>query len=74
MANLKCGYEPQREGPTRLRLRNCPFHPLDARAPDVVCAVNQAGLCGMLEGLGVTTVKVVSDPDPGACCVMFTGT
>src|SRR5215831_19131570 len=35
------GYEPQREAPTELRLRNCPFHPLSARAPDVVCKVNQ---------------------------------
>lgn len=70
----ECGYEPQRETPTRLRLRNCPFHPFAGRAPDVVCAISQAGLNGMLEGLGVTTVKMVPDLDPGTCCVMFTGT
>jgi predicted ArsR family transcriptional regulator len=70
----ECGYEPYREAPTRLRLRNCPFHPLAARAPDVVCAVSQAGLSGLLEGLGVTTVEMVPDPDQGTCCVMFTGT
>ena len=36
------GYEPVRETPTRLRLRNCPFHPLAAKAPDLVCGMNQA--------------------------------
>jgi predicted ArsR family transcriptional regulator len=69
----ECGYEPYRETPTRLRLRNCPFHPFAARAPDVVCPVSQAGLSGLLEGLGVTTVTMIPDPDPGTCCVMFTG-
>ena len=58
------GYEPQREAPTELRLRNCPFHPLSARAPDVVCKVNQAYLSGLLDGLGATSAKAVPDPDP----------
>jgi predicted ArsR family transcriptional regulator len=68
------GYEPQREAPTELRLRNCPFHPLSARAPDVVCKVNQAYLSGLLDGLGATSAKAVPDPDPGTCCVRLTGT
>ena len=68
------GYEPQREAPTELRLRNCPFHPLSARAPDVVCKVNQACLSGLLDGLGATSAKAVPDPDPGTCCVRLTGT
>jgi len=68
------GYEPEREAPTQLRLRNCPFHPLSERAPDVVCPVNQAYLSGLLEGLGATSAKVVPDPEPGTCCVMLTGT
>lgn len=66
------GYEPQRESPTELRLRNCPFYPFSARAPDVVCAVSQAWLNGLLEGLDITTVEMVPDPDPSYCCVMFT--
>lgn len=70
----ECGCEPQRESPTELRLRNCPFHPFSARAPDVVCAVSQAGMCGLLEGLNAPTVNVIPDPEPGSCCVMFTGT
>ena len=70
----ECGYEPQREAPTELRLRNCPFHPLADRARDVVCAVNQAYLSGLLDGLGATSVKAVPDADPGTCCVRLTGT
>jgi predicted ArsR family transcriptional regulator len=68
------GYEPEREAPTQLRLRNCPFHPLAARAPDVVCAVNKAYLSGLLEGLGVTSAEVVPDPELGTCCVRLAGT
>jgi predicted ArsR family transcriptional regulator len=68
------GYEPRRETLTRLRLFNCPFQPLATRAPDVVGAISQAGLSGLLEGLGVTTVTMVPDPGPGTCCVMFTST
>ena len=68
------GYEPQREGPTQLRLLNCPFYPLNVRAPDVVCAINHAYLSGLLEGLGATSVQAVPDPEPNSCCVMLTGT
>jgi len=68
------GYEPKREAPTELRLRNCPFHPLSARAPDVVCKVNEAYLAGLLDGLGATSAKAVPDPDQGTCCVRLTGT
>ena len=68
------GFEPARAAPTRVFLRNCPFHPLSARAPDVVCKVNQAYLSGLLDGLGATSAKAVPDPDPGTCCVRLTGT
>jgi predicted ArsR family transcriptional regulator len=68
------GCEPHRESMTELRLRNCPFYPLSARAPDVVCAVSEAWLTGLLEGLGVTTVEVATDPDPGTCCTRLIAT
>jgi predicted ArsR family transcriptional regulator len=68
------GYEPQRQGPTQLRLRNCPFYPLNRRAPDVVCAISHAYLSGLLEGLGATSIQAVSDPEPSTCCVMLTST
>ncbi|MER5834909.1 hypothetical protein ABT116_29740 [Streptomyces sp. NPDC002130] len=63
------GYEPVRETPTRIRLRNCPFHPLAAKAPDLVCGMNQAFLSGYLEGLEVNGVGAVPAPEPGECCV-----
>ncbi|MEU0331836.1 transcriptional regulator [Streptomyces sp. NPDC006193] len=63
------GYEPVREAPTRLRLRNCPFHPLAAKAPDLVCGMNLAFLSGYLDGLGVNGVRAVLAPEPGECCV-----
>jgi predicted ArsR family transcriptional regulator len=70
----ECGYEPQRETPTQLRLRNCPFHPLAERARDVVCLVNHAYVSGLLDGLGATSAEAVFEPSPGTCCVRLTGT
>ncbi|MEV4340569.1 transcriptional regulator [Streptomyces sp. NPDC049590] len=63
------GYEPVREAPDRLRLRNCPFHPLAAKAPDLVCGMNQAFLSGYLAGLEVNGIRAVLAPEPGECCV-----
>ena len=63
------GFEPARESPTCLRLRNCPFHPLTAKAPDLVCGLNHAFLTGMMDGLGAATVEAVLDPRAGECCV-----
>ncbi|MFJ7147578.1 hypothetical protein ACIQVT_05155 [Streptomyces sp. NPDC100445] len=64
-----CGYEPVREAPDRLRLRNCPFHPLAAKAPDLVCGMNHAFLSGFLTGLEVNGIQAVLSPEPGECCV-----
>jgi predicted ArsR family transcriptional regulator len=63
------GFEPVRDAPTLLRLRNCPFHPLAAKAPDLVCAINHAFLTGLLAGLNARTVHATLAPRPGACCV-----
>jgi predicted ArsR family transcriptional regulator len=63
------GFEPTRDTPTCVRLRNCPFHPLAARATELVCGVNQAFLSGVLTGLGATTVQAVLAPRAGECCV-----
>ncbi|MFF6997304.1 helix-turn-helix transcriptional regulator [Streptomyces sp. NPDC008313] len=63
------GFEPSREAPDRLRLRNCPFHPLAQRAPDLVCTMNHAFLTGYLEGLRAPAVEAVLAPRPGECCV-----
>ncbi|URM95895.1 transcriptional regulator [Actinomadura madurae] len=65
------GFEPEREGPTRLRLRNCPFHPLAGNDPDLVCGVNHAFLAGMVDGLGASAIEAVLAPHSGRCCVEF---
>jgi predicted ArsR family transcriptional regulator len=63
------GYEPVRESPTRVRLRNCPFHPFAAKAPELVCGMNHAFLAGYLDGLRVNGIHAVLAPEPGECCV-----
>jgi len=63
------GFEPSRETPMCVRLRNCPFHPVASRAPDLVCAINHAYLSGMLTGLEASTVQAVLAPRPPDCCV-----
>ena len=53
-----------------MRLRNCPFHPMAARAPGLVCGLNHAYLGGVVEGLGAGD-RVVAElvPREGECCV-----
>jgi predicted ArsR family transcriptional regulator len=63
------GFEPDRESPGCLRLRNCPFHPLAATAPDLVCGLNHAFISGMVDGLKAPGVDAVLDPRAGECCV-----
>lgn len=63
------GFEPERATSTLMRLQNCPFHPMAARDPGLVCAINQAFLAGVLDGLGATTLDATLAPRPGACCV-----
>ncbi|MFH9244214.1 helix-turn-helix transcriptional regulator [Streptomyces lydicus] len=65
------GFEPVRETPTQLRLRNCPFHPLAAKAPELVCGMNHAFITGYLEGLKVSGVEATLAPRPGECCVQL---
>lgn len=65
------GFEPARDDLTTLRLRNCPFHPLAAKEPELVCAISHAFLSGFLHGLQATTVQAVLAPHPPECCVAF---
>jgi predicted ArsR family transcriptional regulator len=60
------GYEPYEDGGV-LRLRNCPFHAVAQRQPEVVCEMNLALLRGVLARRGDVTAKL--DPGPGRCCV-----
>ncbi len=63
------GFEPAREAPTTLRLRNCPYRPVAADAPEVVCHMNQRFLAGFLAGLGARSVRAQLVPRDGECCV-----
>ncbi|HEY3505983.1 MAG TPA: helix-turn-helix domain-containing protein [Actinocatenispora sp.] len=69
------GFEPERPAPTCVRLRNCPFHPLAARSPELVCALTHAYVGGVLDGLDASAVRAVAaPPSPGDCCVQLHGT
>lgn len=65
------GFEPRRSAPAGLLLLNCPFHPLAARSPELVCGINHAYLDGFLDGLEAGGVEAVLAPGPGRCCVEF---
>lgn len=34
------GFESERAAPALVRMRNCPFHPMTAKTPELVCSVN----------------------------------
>lgn len=63
------GFEPYDDGRNAIRLRNCPFHRLAGRYPEVVCGMSLALLEGLVDGLGVTGMRPVLDPRQGHCCV-----
>jgi predicted ArsR family transcriptional regulator len=63
------GYEPYRDANGRVALRNCPFHLLSQKAPELICGLNRSFVDGMLRGLGNENVEALLDPVPGQCCV-----
>lgn len=63
------GFEPYREDDGTLSLRNCPFHTLARRAPELVCGMNREFIDGLLRGLGNESVEAALLPTPGECCV-----
>jgi predicted ArsR family transcriptional regulator len=65
------GFEPDRHTTTSVRLRNCPFHPLAAKAPELVCRINHAFLTGMIAGLDTRAVDAILQPRNGECCVQL---
>ncbi|MDQ3963681.1 MAG: transcriptional regulator [Actinomycetota bacterium] len=63
------GYEPYRVDGETISLRNCPFHDLSRRAPELVCGLNREFIDGLLRGLGNESVEASLEPTPGECCV-----
>ena len=68
------GYEPEVEASGDIRLRNCPFRTLVLQSEQRTCAMNQAFLDGVLEGLGVSEHRAELSPSPGSCCVRLVRT
>ena len=52
-----------------VRLRNCPFRPLAAKAPHLVCGMNHAYLAGLLSGMEIEVARAYLAPQEGECCV-----
>jgi predicted ArsR family transcriptional regulator len=67
------GYEPERGADGVLRLRNCPFHAVAQRHPEVVCEMNLALLAGLLEGRDERGARAALEPQRGCCCVAIHG-
>ncbi|HEY2878595.1 hypothetical protein [Nocardioides sp.] len=67
------GYEPAPDTPTTLRLHNCPYRPMAAEAPELVCHMNQRFLASFLAGLGADNVSALLAPREGECCVELRG-
>lgn len=66
------GYEPFHDDDDDgdvVRLRNCPFHAVAQRHPEVVCDMNLSLLSGLLAGLDARDIEAVLEPGPGRCCV-----
>ena len=65
------GYQPLRDHDL-VRLRNCPFHPMAADEPALVCGLNHAFIRGVIDGLAApANVQAVLAPGADACCVQI---
>jgi predicted ArsR family transcriptional regulator len=64
------GYEPFTDDEGVIRMRNCPFHAVAQRHPEIVCAMNLALLEGAVAGRDLSATL---EPAPGRCCVALRG-
>jgi predicted ArsR family transcriptional regulator len=65
----RLGFEPTPVTDGRLAFAACPFHPLAADSPDLVCGTHHAYVSGLVEGLGATTLEARLAPGTEGCCV-----
>ena len=63
------GYEPVHDEHGVVRLRNCPFHAVAQRHPEIVCKMNLALLGGLVDGLDPPGLSATLEPGTGRCCV-----
>ena len=50
--------------------RNCPFHRLARRSPELVCGMNRDFVDGILDGLEARRLRAELAPADGRCCVV----
>jgi predicted ArsR family transcriptional regulator len=62
------GYEPYDDDGV-VRMRNCPFHAVAQRQPELICDMNLALLSGLAESLSGSELAARLEPAPGRCCV-----
>jgi predicted ArsR family transcriptional regulator len=65
------GFEPWHDEEGTIRLRNCPFHQLAARHPELVCGMNLELIKGLVADLGADGMRAALDPGPGRCCAVI---
>lgn len=66
----RLGFEPERDG-DRVLLRNCPFHELAQRDPELMCGMNEAFLRGLADGLTRGGAAVRPCSEEGFCCAVI---
>jgi predicted ArsR family transcriptional regulator len=64
------GFEPVESGAESVVLANCPFHALAETAPELVCAMNQSLVQGLVDGLDLRGHEARLAPADGRCCVV----
>lgn len=65
----RLGYEPTPAAVGRLGFATCPFHPLAADSPALVCGVHHAYISGLVDGLEASSLETHLVPESGRCCV-----
>jgi predicted ArsR family transcriptional regulator len=63
------GYGPFVDDDGVIRMRNCPFHALSSKQPELICGMNLGLVEGLLDGMGGAGAEATLDPQPGLCCV-----
>lgn len=66
------GFEPTTDEAGQIVLANCPFHGLVDVAPELVCAMNQSLVGGILTGLDARDLEARLEPANEQCCVVLT--
>lgn len=65
------GYEPRTDD-GRVVMANCPFHGLAQAQTELVCGMNHALICGVIDGIADHRPAADLEPGPGRCCVVLT--